>query len=106
MIFVTGDTHGDRNRFRSKDIRKISSGDTLIVCGDFGYIFSRGEQEEKYLDFLATLPFCLLFVDGNHECFDRLESYPMEMWHGGKVHVIRRDGSSKPKIIHLMRSDL
>lgn len=106
MIFVTGDTHGDRNRFRSKDIRKISSGDTLIVCGDFGYIFSRGEQEEKYLDFLATLPFCLLFVDGNHECFDRLESYPMEMWHGGKVHVIRRDGSSKPKIIHLMRGQI
>lgn len=106
MIFVTGDTHGDRDRFRLNDIKKISSGDTLIVCGDFGYIFSRGESEEEYLNFLAALPFCLVFVDGNHENFDRLESYPVEMWNGGKVHVIRRDGNSNPKVIHLMRGQI
>ncbi len=47
-----------------------------------------------------------MFVDGNHENFDRLESYPVEMWNGGKVHVIRRDDNNNPKVIHLMRGQI
>lgn len=36
-------------------------------------------------------------MDGNHENFDALNEYPVEQWHGGKVHKIR------PHVIHLMR---
>ena len=39
-------------------------------------------------------------TDGNHENFDRLYAYPVEMWHGGKVHKIR------PSVIHLMRGQI
>ena len=47
---------------------------------------------------LSELPYTILFVDGNHENFDRLLSeFPIEDWNGGKVHKIR------PNIIHLMR---
>ena len=39
-------------------------------------------------------------MDGNHENFDRLYAYPVEKWHGGKVHKIR------PSVIHLMRGQV
>lgn len=35
-------------------------------------------------------------MDGNYENFDRLYSYPVEEWHGGKVYKIRNS------VIHLM----
>lgn len=37
-------------------------------------------------------------VSGN--CYDILDSYPVEEWHGGKVHFI------KPSVIHLMRGQV
>ena len=42
----------------------------------------------------------MLFVDGNHENFEKLNSYPVEIWYGGKVHKIR------PNVIHLMRGEI
>lgn len=36
-------------------------------------------------------------IHGNHENFDRLYSYPVQEWNGGKVHKIR------PHVLHLMR---
>ena len=48
----------------------------------------------------ARLPFTTLFVDGNHENFDMLGAYPVEIWNGGKVHKIA------PDIIHLMRGQV
>lgn len=38
-----------------------------------------------------------MFVDGNHENFDKLYQYPEKDWHGGRVHEIR------PNVLHLMR---
>lgn len=44
--------------------------------------------------------FTTVFVDGNHENFDRLYSYPVKEWNGGKVHEIR------PSVLHLMRGEV
>ena len=77
--------------------------DFVIVCGDFGGIWDKdasGGWETKMLDELESKPFTTLFVDGNHENFDRLYSYPIEEWNGGKVHKIR------PSVIHLMRGQV
>ena len=52
------------------------------------------------MDWLEGKPFTTLFVDGNHENFDRLYAYPVEEWHGGKVHKIR------PSVIHMMRGQV
>ena len=52
------------------------------------------------LDWLEEKSYTTLFVDGNHENFDRLNAYPMEEWHGGKVHKIR------PSVLHLMRGQI
>lgn len=106
MIFVTGDCHADFKRF-SKEIfpeqEEMTKEDYVIICGDFGGVWNRYEeskQEKWWMDWLEEKPFTTLFVDGNHENFDRLYSYPVEQWHGGKVHKIR------PSVIHLMRGQV
>lgn len=108
MIYVTGDTHGEQDRFQSHqyEMKNFSSNDILIVCGDFGYIFRDDNKEQEYLEYLSKLPFRLLFVDGNHENFDKIYSYPIDKWCGGKVHIIRRDKKGMPKVIHLMRGQV
>ena len=52
------------------------------------------------MDWLAQKDFTLLFVDGNHENYDLLAEFPVQMWHGGKVQMIREN------VIHLMRGQM
>lgn len=88
MIYVTGDTHGEICRFHSSEMRKVKKSDTLIICGDFGFIWDGGEKEEKNLKKLGSQKFNILFLDGTHENFDLLAKYPTEDWCGGKVQHI------------------
>lgn len=101
MIYVTGDTHGEVSRFEElKRKYFLSRQDTLIVAGDFGCIFGMGRRDEAKLDVLAALPYTILFLDGNHECFPEIFAYPEEMWNGGRIHRIR------PNVLHLMRGQV
>lgn len=102
MLYITGDTHGcvEDTKKITRLRKKLTAEDYVIICGDFGYVWTPLESpSEKWrLDwFEKYLPCPLLFIDGNHENFDRLKSYPHEMWHGGKVQYIR------PNVIHLER---
>lgn len=40
MIYITGDTHGNINRFFDGGAleTKLTENDTLIICGDFGFV--------------------------------------------------------------------
>ncbi|MCR5323045.1 MAG: hypothetical protein K6E85_07235 [Lachnospiraceae bacterium] len=81
----------------------MTKDDYVIICGDFGGIWETGgeSRNEKYwLDWFEERSYTLLFVDGNHENFERLYSYPVKEWHGGKVHEIR------PHVLHLMRGQV
>ena len=102
MLYVTGDTHrkdlGGLYRF-CEEHPALTKEDRIIVAGDFGGVWSSDTLEQD-LDAFSALPATVLFVDGNHENFDLLESYPVEQWMGGKVHKIRAD------IIHLMRGQV
>lgn len=103
MIFATGDTHGNFKRFDAEffpEQKKMSREDCVIICGDFGGVWSGSEQENHWLDWLEDKPFTTLFVDGNHENFTTLNALPVEEWHGGKVHRVR------PHILHLMRGQV
>lgn len=89
MIYVTGDLHGDRERLSEKELKKLKKGDTLIVCGDFGFIWDGSERENDFLEELGSRRYNILFVDGTHENFDLLSSnYRMTIWNKGKVHRI------------------
>ena len=106
MIYITGDCHCNFERFNTEifpEQEEMTKADYVIVCGDFGGVWDKdasGKKETWWLDWLENKPFTTLFVDGNHENFDRLYSYPVEMWNGGKVHKIR------PSVIHLMRGQV
>ena len=102
-IWVTGDTHGDFQRFTTKNfpqLKGMDREDCMIITGDFGGVWAGKQTDGRKLDWLEDKPFTTLFVDGNHENFDLLNSYPEQEWHGGKVHVVR------PHVFHLMRGQV
>lgn len=106
MIYVTGDCHSDFVRFNKENFpeqEEMIKDDYVIVCGDFGGVWNvngESKREKWWLDWLENKSYTTLFVDGNHENFDRLNSYPIEEWNGGKVHKIR------PSVLHLMRGQV
>ena len=107
MVYITGDTHANFSRFEEDKFpiqKEMTQNDYVIICGDFGgvWTFEEESSREKYwLDWLNERNFTTLFVDGNHENYTRLyNDYPVEEWHGGKVHKVR------PSVYHLMRGEI
>ena len=103
MIYVTGDLHGNFERFKPKyfpEQARMTKRDIMICAGDFGGVWFGDSRDDETLDWLERLPFTLAFVCGNHENYDALERYPVDDWHGGKVHRIR------PHVLHLMRGQV
>ncbi len=103
MIYLTGDTHGEEARFTPAAMPgedKWGKDDTLIVCGDFGYLFAGSAAENAFLDRLAEKPYTILFCDGNHENFPAIYACPKAEWHGGSVHRVREN------VLHLMRGQI
>lgn len=103
MIFITGDTHNLNHiqklyNFAAENVG-LKKSDYMIVAGDLGVAWSEKTLEDN-LNRYGKFPFTVLFVDGNHENFNILNSYPVEEWRGGKVHMLR------PDIIHLMRGQV
>lgn len=111
MIFVTGDMHGNvKNikRFDPLDFpakKNLTKKDYVIVCGDFGGLFfpydhERAESDRKFIQKLSEEPFTTLFVDGNHENFDNLNSLPRVEMFGDVV------GKINDSIYHLRRGKI
>lgn len=85
MVYLTGDTHGDLDRFKHGKLRWLGKRDTVVVLGDFGFVWDGSKEEQKKLDWLRKRPYTLLFLDGSHENYDLLKQYPTEERFGGKV---------------------
>lgn len=101
MIFITGDCHADWSKFSTDSFpeqKEMTRDDYVIVCGDFG-VWHPDNTEKWWFRWLSEKNFTLLFVDGNHENFDRLYSDEFEIvdFHGGKAHRICEN------VYHLMR---
>lgn len=83
MVYITGDTHADDRDFRWHWLNEhLTSDDTLIITGDFGFDWHKLTvntwecMERKYTT---------LFCDGNHENFDVLASLPLVEKYGDVV---------------------
>ena len=101
MIYVTGDTHSLNDiKKLEHDLRFINPEDYLIVAGDFGICWDDAGSDAQTFVYWASKPYTVLFVDGNHENFPLLYSYPEEIWNGGRIHRIGDN------IIHLMRGQV
>lgn len=101
MVYITGDCHGDWSRFSSESFpeqKGMTRDDFVIVCGDFG-LWNSDRSERWWLKWLSEKSLTLVFVDGNHENFDRLYGNEFETvdFHGGRAHRIREN------VYHLMR---
>lgn len=88
MIYITGDTHGEYDGFLNRLKQyPIAKDDVVIVCGDFGFVWD-SPYHLCSLEKLNAEPFIIAFVDGNHEDYDLLYTYPIVEWNGGKAHKI------------------
>lgn len=104
-FIISGDTHGTIDigkvvRFFGEHEDEYTSDDYLIICGDVGACGFSASDEANTREVLRNLPVTVLFVDGNHENFEQLNSYPVDVWNGGKVHFV------DDNIIHLMRGQV
>lgn len=105
MIYITGDIHGglDIRKLSSrrfKDQHRMSKDDYLIICGDFGLVWDDSKEEKYWKKWLSDKPFTTLWIDGNHENFDKLKEIPNKDMFGGAVKQIA------PDIYYLNRSQV
>ena len=80
----------------------MTKNDHVIICGDFGGVWKDSPEERYWLDWLNDKPFTLLYVDGNHENFDRYYSGEFQEveYCEGMAHRIRNS------IYHLKRGEV
>ena len=88
MIYITGDTHGDIEVFNERRLSQLKKGDTLIITGDFGFIWDNSKEEIKNLKKLAKKKYDILFVEGTHENFERLKEFEEVKFHEGTARKI------------------
>lgn len=105
MIFITGDTHIplDIQKLSSKRFpqqKNMTKKDYIIICGDFGGVWDGGNEEKYWLKWLKNKNFTTLFIDGNHENFEMLYSFPTVKFCGGIVHKVDNG------IYHLIRGEV
>lgn len=105
MFMLCGDTHGTFDlgkvdKFFYEHRGEFSEDDYLIILGDVQVCGFDRILEKETRETLCDLPVTVLFIDGNHENFDKMNSYPVTIWNGGKVHIIENN------IIHLMRGQV
>lgn len=101
MIYITGDVHGDID-FRKLlllAVDNVSLDDTLIILGDAGICWSP-EFTRRIIELYRKLNITVIFLDGNHENFDMLESLPIVEYKGALMHQV------DDHIFHVMRGEI
>lgn len=108
-VFVTGDIHGWLDIGKLTPDRwpggvNLRRSDFVVICGDFGLVWNNPItlEEKFFIDWLDSRPWTTLFVDGNHENYDLLDSFPVTQWHGGKVAFL----PGARNVIHLLRGQV
>lgn len=90
-IYVTGDTHAGINKSKlyTKNFKigaTLQKSDYVIIAGDIG--IWRNKSSQAFLNFLNTKSFTTLFVEGNHEDYGYLATFPIVDMFGNKVRKI------------------
>lgn len=102
-IFIYGDTHGSYEIHKlDKHSKLYSKDDFIIICGDFGVLWSNqmDEAEENTLEHLNSFACPVLFIDGNHENFKRIYALPQVKKFGSMV------GRYSHNVFHLGRGQI
>lgn len=95
-LAITGDTHGDIDfdkmqpyfiPYVSEDLQ-VDDIDIMFICGDAGFVWDGGNEDNKMKEKISALPYTLLCVLGNHENYDIIDNMPIEEWNGIKVRRV------------------
>ena len=101
MIWLLSDPHGGESAEGLRQyLESASQDDLLILLGDVGLRFADTEENRRFDDLLLSTKKNIAFLDGNHENFAYINSFPTEQWNGGQVHRLT------PHLVHLMRGNI
>lgn len=69
-VYVTGDTHSyiDVGKITAKmwpESRHLTEKDTLIICGDFGFVWDNSQTDKWWQEWFLKRPYITCFVAGN-----------------------------------------
>ena len=79
MIYVTGDCHADFTRFNTKNFPEqyeMTKEDYVIICGDFGGVWNRFEENKHEKHWMYFAPYQTLSWRENMKIFFCLKSIP------------------------------
>ena len=92
MVYFSGDTHGDidvQKLFRLSSERSLTRDDIIIILGDCGVVFYKpGEKLKRMIELYESIGATILYIDGNHENFPLIETYPVTEIFGAKANRI------------------
>ena len=85
MIYLTGDIHANFRDYRLELMSHLKEDDIVIFLGDFGFNWNNTIMEcfKDHFKFPCTV----LFLSGNHENFDILNTLPTKEMFGGEVGI-------------------
>ncbi|MDR1541448.1 MAG: metallophosphoesterase [Clostridiales bacterium] len=87
MFYITGDTHRDFRRVSTFcNMARSTKDDVLIILGDAGINYFRGEKDLSLKRRLEALPITLFCIHGNHEQRPESLNYAQTEWNGGAVY--------------------
>ena len=89
MIYFLSDPHGDPNFAGIKRYLEIANkNDILIILGDVCLNFEDTEENRVFTERFLASDKTIAFIDGNHENYAYLKSFPREIWCGGAVRRV------------------
>lgn len=102
MVYLVADIHGHIRLNWLKallDEKQLSPNDFLIILGDAGIVWNQ-DTSKSVQDYYNSLPCRVLFLDGNHENFDLLETFPIVDIYAGRARKV------SDNIYHLLRGEI
>ncbi|MBQ2741645.1 MAG: metallophosphoesterase, partial [Oscillospiraceae bacterium] len=77
MIYLISDIHGEAD-FKGllQYIEKATEDDLLLILGDVCFKFEDTEENRKFTEFFLSIKKNIAIVDGNHENFEVIKSFP------------------------------
>ena len=89
MIYLISDQHGGETIGEFEKYLDIATdSDLLISLGDVGLKFEDTKVNRAFDEILLNTKKKIAIIDGNHENFKYLFSFPKEEWQGGTVYRI------------------
>ncbi len=100
MIYFVSDLHGDINfKGFNEYLEKAGDDDLLIILGDMELEFKDTDENKHFTQKFLSAKKRIAFLDGNHENYGYINSFPEDEWMGGKVHRL------SDNIVHLKRGN-